>query len=100
MIFSDSRYADGVFLKSYDSRRNQTYPTVQRTYKVIDATFSNYVWEEGDRIDVVANKLRTNEPKFWEQILDANPEIDNPYTILPGTIIRIPQIATISGTNV
>ena len=99
MIFSDSRYADGVFVKSYDSKRSQTYPTVHRSYGDISATFSNYVWEEGDRIDVVANKLRTNEPKFWEQILDANPEIDNPYTIAPGTVIRIPQIATSSGTN-
>jgi phage tail protein X len=72
---------------------------VFRNYGVINATFSNYVWEEGDRIDVVANKLRTNEPKFWEQILDANPEIDNPYTISPGTVIRIPQIAVSSGTN-
>jgi hypothetical protein len=99
MIFSDSRYADGTFIKSYNARRNQTYPTVHRTYGVVDATFSNYVWEEGDRIDVVANKLRTNEPKFWEQILDANPEIDNPYIISPGTVIRIPQISTSSGTN-
>jgi hypothetical protein len=68
MIFSDSRYSNGVFTKSYDALRNKTYPTVHRKYGVIEATTSNYVWEEGDRIDVVANKLRTNEPKFWEQI--------------------------------
>ena len=99
MIFSDSRYADGVFVKSYDSLRGQTYPTVHRNYNLIQGSFSNYVWEEGDRIDIVANKLRANQPKFWEEILDANPEIGNPHTIAPGTTIRIPQMIAVSGTN-
>jgi phage tail protein X len=99
MIFSDSRYANGTVVKSYDAFRARSHTTVLRSYGIIDGTFSTYTWEEGDRIDVVANKLRANQPKFWEQILDANPEIANPATIAPGTVIRIPQLITVSGNG-
>lgn len=99
MIYSDSRYADGVFVKSYDALRGQTYPTVHRTYNIMEGSYSLYTWEEGDRIDVVCNKLRANQPTFWEQVMDANPEIANPHTISPGTVLRIPQVVSVSGNN-
>lgn len=99
MIFSDSRYADGSFVKSFDALRGQTYMTVHRNWNTINGSYSTYTWEEGDRIDVVANKLRANHLTFFEQVLDANPEIDNPMHIAPGTVIRIPQLVQVSGTN-
>jgi phage tail protein X len=99
MIYSDSRYASGTFVKSYDSIRNKTYPTVLRNYEILEGSFSTYTWQQGDRIDVVANKLRANQPKFWEEIMDANPEITNPSNIAPGTVIRIPQMISTSGNG-
>lgn len=94
MIYSDSRYADGVFVKAMDPRTKKTYPTVFRSFKNISSTFSYYVWVEEDRIDTIAQKF-SSKPKFWEEILDINPEIDNPYSIAPGTVIRIPNSFTV-----
>lgn len=90
MIYSDSRYADGVFFKAYEPKSGKMYPTVLRRFLEIEASFNYYVWEEGDRIDTLSNKFSSN-PKFWEQIMDVNPEIANPYSISPGTVLRIPN---------
>lgn len=90
MIYSNSRYADGTFVKAYDSRRGKSYMTVLRKIGEIRAEFNFYEWEEGDRIDTIADKFSA-KPGFWQDIMDINPEIINPYSIPVGTVIRIPS---------
>jgi hypothetical protein len=90
MIYSNSRYADGTFIKAYDSRRGKSYTTVLRKQGNITSDFNFYEWEEGDRIDSIADKFSA-KPGFWEDIMDINPEIINPYSIRVGTVIRIPS---------
>ena len=89
MINTDSRYYDGTILKALDAKTEKTYPTVFRKFPNVAASFSNYTWEEGDRIDTIQQE--NPDPRFWEKVLDANPEIANPNAIAPGTIIRIPN---------
>lgn len=90
MIFSDSRYADGTLIKAQDSRNGTYRLGVYRKFPTRTVQFFQYVWAEGDRIDVVANTLMGN-PSFWWQIMDANPEVPNPTDIPVGTILRIPR---------
>ena len=90
MIFTDSRYADGTLIKAQDSRTGSYRLGVYRKFPTKSVQFYQYVWAEGDRIDMVANTLMGN-PSFWWQIMDANPEIGNPGNIPVGTILRIPR---------
>ena len=90
MIFLDSRYADGILFKAWDSRKSQYNRTVFRRWPSYNAQFFIYEWVDGDRLDNISNKF-LGDPDFWWQILDINPEIDNPFVIAPGTKIRIPN---------
>lgn len=90
MIFFDSRYATGEIRKALDSRNGKYRLTVFREWPNISATFIFYEWVDGDRIDVVAEKF-FGRPEFWWRILDANPEVVDPVTIKPGTVLRIPN---------
>ena len=91
MIFSDSRYADGVVYKAQDSR-SDTYETgVSRLFPQVNTDYYLYIWKEGDRIDSLAYNLVGN-PFDWWHIMDANPEITDPMNIKPGTSIRIPNV--------
>lgn len=91
MIFLDSRYADGVIFKAWDSRKSEYHITVFRTWPSTVYSYFIYEWVNGDRLDNLASKYLGN-PEFWWQILDANPEIVDPLTIAPGTQIRIPNV--------
>ena len=91
MIFTDSRYADGIFLKAYDSRLSQYSDSVYRNFPNITEDYYYYVWVDKDRIDVVAHTLLGNSD-FWSKIMDVNPEIADPFTIPAGTTIRIPRV--------
>lgn len=90
MIYTDSRYADGTLIKAQDARNGTYRLGVYRKFpsKIVD--FYQYVWVEGDRIDMVANTL-LGTPAFWWKIMDANPEIGNPTNIPVGTVLRIPR---------
>lgn len=91
MIFTDSRYADGIFLKAYDSRLSQYSDSVYRSFPNITEDYYYYVWVDKDRIDVIAHNLLGNAD-FWSKIMDVNPEIADPFTIPAGTTIRIPRV--------
>ncbi len=52
--------------------------------------YKEYVWIEGDRLDSVSYNFY-GQPGLWWLILDANPEIVDPKSIVPGTILRIPN---------
>lgn len=90
MIFVDSRYADGVSYYANDSRTGNNRITVRRKFPAYSTSFYTYVWVAGDRIDQVAYTFMGDSANWWV-IMDANPEIINPFAILPGTHIRIPR---------
>jgi phage tail protein X len=90
MIFFDSRYATGEIRRAFDSRNDKYRLTVFRSWPYLSATFLFYEWVDGDRVDVIAEKFY-GRAELWWRILDANPEIIDPLTIAPGTVIRIPN---------
>jgi len=52
--------------------------------------FYTYEWVDGDRLDTLANKFLGN-PQLWWKIMDLNPEIIDPTSIAPGTLLRLPS---------
>jgi hypothetical protein len=89
MIYTDSRYADGVVIKAFDSRKATFEITLFRQFSQSTSKFYYYTWTQRDRIDLVANEL-LGDSTLWWVIMDYNPEIGNPLDIQIGTVLRIP----------
>lgn len=90
MIYTDSRYADGLILRAQDARSNTYRDTVYRKFPTARKAFNYYTWVESDKIDTVAWEF-LGSPAAWWKIMDANPEIADPFNIPVGTLIRIPR---------
>lgn len=90
MIFLDSRYVDGTIYKAYDARNGSYQLTVNRNFPTYTASFFYYDWVETDRLDDLALQFLGSTDLWW-QILDLNPEILDPFSIAPGTQLRIPR---------
>lgn len=90
MLSTTSRYADGIFGPVVD--RHSTKPTiyVYRDFNVPHSVnYYVYTMKIGDRVDVLASVIY-GKPELWYKIMDVNPEILEPFSIAPGTVIRIP----------
>ena len=90
MIFTDSRYSTGDIMYGNDSRSKSNVIMVKRVFPSKRQRFSTYVWTSEDRIDLVSYQFY-GTPSFWWKIMDVNPEITNPFSISPGTLVRIPN---------
>lgn len=90
MIFLDSRYVDGTILKAYDSRNGSYQLTVIRKFPEYSSAFFHYNWVETDRLDDLALQFLGSSDLWW-QIMDLNPEVIDPFSISPGTQLRIPR---------
>jgi hypothetical protein len=90
MIYLDSRYVDGPLFKAYDSRTNTYELTVLRVFPSYNVEYFSYTWVETDRLDRIALRF-LGASTLWWQIMDINPEILDPSTIAPGTVLRIPN---------
>jgi prophage DNA circulation protein len=91
MIFTDSRYADGIVTRAIDSRNNTYQLSLFRQFPEDSSEFYLYTWTQRDRIDLVANEF-LGDPSLWWVLMDYNPEIVNPLDIPMGTSIRIPGV--------
>lgn len=91
MIYTDSRYASGVVVKSYDARKPAYSVTLFRQFPSSTADFYYYTWTQRDRIDLLADEL-LGDSSLWWAIMDYNPEIPNPFDIPIGTVLRIPGV--------
>lgn len=90
MIYLDSRYADSLLYRAFDSRTGKYNVTVRRTYPVYETNFRYHEWTEADRLDTIARKY-LGSGSLWWQIMDLNPEILDPFSIPYGTQLRIPN---------
>lgn len=90
MIYTDSRYADGVLIKTFDPRNGTHVVSVAREFPEAEADFYYYTWTAKDRLDQIAYE-RLGSSTFWWRIMDYNPEITNAANIAPGTVIRVPN---------
>jgi len=95
-IYADSRYAnpvtnaDGTIPKAWDEHRQAYHVMILRNWPVYATKFYTYEWVDGDRLDTLANKFLGN-PQLWWKIMDLNPEIIDPTSIAPGTLLRLPS---------
>lgn len=90
MIYADSRYADGQIVQNYLPKDDSYHVSVFRSFPSSVSTYSQYIWRESDRIDLVAKELLGDASQWWK-IMDFNPELLNPLGIPVGTAIRIPH---------
>jgi hypothetical protein len=91
VILSDSRYSDGTLQTNLDSRKDIYSISVGRVFPEDVRAFFYYTWTSADRIDLIALKF-LGDPELWWQIMDLNPELSNPLSILPGSLVRIPSV--------
>jgi nucleoid-associated protein YgaU len=90
MLSKTSRYADGTFGTVLDRHAEQPTVFVYREFNVPkNVTYYVYTVKVGDRIDVLASVIY-GKPELWHRIMDVNPEVLDPFSIAPGTVIRIP----------
>lgn len=89
MIYTDSRYSNGIVYKAFDPRKDNYQLTVMRRFPTDQASFYYYTWRERDRVENVAATL-LGDANLWWRIMDYNPEISDPVNIPVGTPLRIP----------
>jgi len=89
-IYLDSRYADGTLFKGKDARNNTYVTTVYRYWPTYLKNVIIYEVKEVDRIEDIAVRYLGN-PALWWKIMDLNPEVLDPFNIVPGTSLRIPN---------
>lgn len=92
---ADSRYVAEMPLPAFDTRRSRgtiTY-AVFRVPAPNTSTFSTHLWKESDRWDLLAATYLGNVT-LWHVLVDMNPHIQDPHSVDPGTVIRIPRDAT------
>ena len=90
-VYKNSRYYDGDS-QQIQNKTSKLYAwTVYRQFPgSVPIRYSDYTWVDGDRIDYLAS-VYLYDAKLWWKIMDINPEINDPFSIAPGTIIRIPR---------
>lgn len=89
-VFLNSRYANGPLAQV---RAGETYTTTvfRRFPGVQYVVYIDYTWKDGDQIDSFAHAL-FGDSSLWWKIMDANPEVLDPFNIAPGTILRVPRV--------
>lgn len=90
-IFIGSRYENESVQSLKDQQTGSVRDVVFATREVLPSDgFRYHLWAETDRIDRVTQEYLFDADRWWE-VMDANPEILNPFDIAPGQVIRIPN---------
>lgn len=90
-VYRSSRYYTGDAQQIPNKTTGFYNWTVYRKFPESTAiSYINYTWVYGDRIDYLAS-IYLGSAVLWWKILDVNPEINNPFNIAPGTVLRIPR---------
>jgi hypothetical protein len=85
-----SRYWDGPLAQIPNKYTDVYEISVYRNYNVSGTKeFFPYTWVDGDSLGNLAYTY-LGESKYWWKIADINPAITDPFSIEPGTVIRIP----------
>lgn len=98
-MYLNSRYATGVVpTPPIPDIRNTTSEEpgpdiVIRSWTSTAVTDSVYFWQDGDRLDRLAEYFGLPRTS-WHLILDVNPHIEFPTALTPGTPLTIPASAT------
>lgn len=89
-IYLGSRYQSTPVRAEVDRQGIQRLFVLRVQQPADDASLPTYIWREGDRIDRVALAL-LGQASRWHQIMDVNPDLLDPGSITPGTVVRYPS---------
>jgi len=93
MIFLNSRYAQKyseVVSVHFDDGTVSRAVLRKPPTRMGDMRWTEYMWREGDRIDLVASRL-LGDPSLWWYLMDANPTVRDALAIIPGTVLKVPR---------
>ena len=93
MITPLSRYANSRLTTQEINNKSVIY-IVPSAAQVTVFQYTFYTVTFADRIDNIANTFLGN-PALWFKIAQVNPQIMNWMNLQPGTVIRIPLVATV-----
>jgi nucleoid-associated protein YgaU len=90
MIYQGSRYAGTEVIEPVNNQGEHLRVLALRRIAQPPGVFEHVVME-GERLDQLASRFYNDPKKYW-LLLDANPEVLNPFELLrPGQRIRVPQ---------
>jgi hypothetical protein len=90
MIERVSRYYDGPLSQTAHKYTGNPAVSVYRAFPTSkQVQYVEYTWADGDSIAILAQAYGLGS-KYWWEILEINPEIDDPFNIAAGTILRVP----------
>jgi hypothetical protein len=90
MIERVSRYYDGSLTQTPDKYTDGFVISVFRRFADNkEVNYITYTWKDGDNLSNLAEVFGVGA-KYWWEILDINPEIQDPFDIEEGTILRVP----------
>lgn len=90
MIERVSRYYDGPLYQVQDKYTKDYTISVFRAFPgAKKIKFIQYTWVDGDNLGSLAS-VYIGDSKYWWEIMEINPEILDPSSIAPGTVIRVP----------
>lgn len=87
-----SRYFTGPLAQIQNKNTGNYDIVVYRDFTAVGtSSFFEYTWVFGDSLGALADKHLLNHLLWWK-IMELNPEISDPFSIEPGTVIRIPYV--------
>jgi hypothetical protein len=90
MIERVSRYYDGPLSQTAHKYTGNPTVSVYRAFPTSKKVqYVEYTWADGDAIAILAQAYGLGS-KYWWEIMEINPEIDDPFNIAAGTVIRVP----------
>lgn len=90
MILANSRYVDSTVV-TVDKDGSDVAVIVPSAQKPYSFAYANHQVALGERIENLAYQYYTDATLWW-RIADGNPEILFWDALVPGTILRIPQL--------
>lgn len=92
-ITRTSRYFEGPLAQIPNKTSGEYTIAVYRDFTSNGSvSFFTYTWVQGDTLSLIANKYLL-DPFLWWNIMEINPEITDPFSIEPGTKIRVPYVS-------
>jgi len=90
MITRSSRYYDGPLYQAPHKYTGTYNIVVDRKWPASTLVrYIEYTWSYGDSLALISNRY-LKDPRLWWKILEANPNIIDPFAISPGQVIRVP----------
>lgn len=89
-----SRYYDGPLAQLKNEKKKVYEIAVYRKFpESINTNFIEHTYVEGETLSQLAAQPNNyGVSAYWWKIMEINPEITDPFSIEPGTVIRIPSV--------